>query len=139
VDTSIWVDLLRDSTGQRRTALETFVDPADVVLTRFTQLELLQGCRDDREWGLLSSYLEDQEYAPIGRDTWGSAARIFFEMRRAGRTVASPIDCCIAELALEHRLLLLHRDRDFETIARARPALRQRFLDWEPRASQPEP
>jgi predicted nucleic acid-binding protein len=130
VDTSIWVDVLRDGGGRRRAELEALVDPADALLTRFTQLELLQGCRDEREWGLLSGYLEDQEYVPVGEATWSAAARVFFDLRRSGRTVASPIDCCIAELALERRLLLVHRDRDFETIAAVRPALRQLFVEW---------
>lgn len=130
VDTSIWIDVLRDGSGQRRVALEGLVDPADSMLTRFTQLELLQGCRDEREWGLLHDYLEDQEYVAIRPDTWAAAARISYDLRRAGRTVTSPVDCCIAELALDHGLLLVHRDHDFETIAKVRPALRQVFLEW---------
>jgi hypothetical protein len=130
VDTSIWIDVLRDGGGGRRAELEAIVDPADALLTRFTQLELLQGCRDEREWGLLAGYLEDQEYVPVGAVTWAAAARISFDLRRAGRTVASPIDCCIAELAIEHGLLLVHRDRDFGTIAAVRPTLRQLFVEW---------
>jgi hypothetical protein len=41
----------------------------------------------------------------------------------------SPIDCCIAQIALDHAIVLLHRDRDFETIATIRP-LRQARLTW---------
>lgn len=39
---------------------------------------------------------------------------------RKGLTVRSPIDCCIAQAALENNLLLIHNDRDFETIAQVR-------------------
>lgn len=127
VDTSVWVDVFRDATGNERNGLKAVIDEDDVVLTRFNQLELLQGAREEREWNLLVSYLDNQEYLEARAETWRNAARIFFELRRRGRTVRSPIDCCIAQLALEHDALLVHRDRDFETIADVR-ALRQQRL-----------
>jgi hypothetical protein len=127
VDTSVWVDVFRDATGTERSALQAALGEDDVVLTRFNQLELLQGAREEREWTLLVSYLDHQEYLEAHADTWRNAARIYFELRRRGRTVRSPIDCCIAQLALEHDALLVHRDRDFETIADVR-ALRHQWL-----------
>ncbi len=129
VDTSVWIDVFRDSSGLYGAHLETVVDSEDVVLTPFTELELLQGCRDEQEWALLMAYLRTQEYVEPVRETWAAAARIYFDLRRSGLTVRSPIDCCIAQLAIEHALLLLHRDRDFLVIADARP-LQQRYLEW---------
>jgi len=41
--------------------------------------------------------------------------------------VRSPVDCCIAQLALESGALPLQRDRDFEVVAQVRP-LRQQWL-----------
>jgi len=124
VDTSVWVDVLRDGTGGERGALESAVGDSEVVLTRFSQLELLQGARDEREWGLLSRSLATQTYVEASASTWPDAARVYFDLRLAGQTVRNAIDCCIAQLAMDHDFLLLHRDRDFETIARVRP-LRQ--------------
>ena len=129
VDTSVWVDVFRDATSERRRRLEETVDPEDVLLTPFTELELLQGCRDEQEWALLAAYLGTQEYVEPTRPTWAAAARIFFDLRRLGRTVRSPIDCCIAQIAIERGVLLIHRDRDFEVIAEIRP-LQQRFVRW---------
>jgi predicted nucleic acid-binding protein len=129
VDTSVWVELFRDTTGKVRRALLGAVSGDDIVLSRFHQLELLQGARDEHEWELLSDYLGAQEYLELNPATWSDAARIFFELRRAGRTVRSPIDCCIAQLALDYDVLLIHRDRDFETISRIRP-LRHLRLRW---------
>ena len=105
------------------------VDPEDVVLTPFTELELLQGCRNEEEWALLAAYLETQEYLAPKRETWAAAARIYFDLRRLGKTVRSPIDCCIAQIAIERVVLLIHRDRDFEVIAEIRP-LQQQFVRW---------
>jgi hypothetical protein len=127
VDTSVWVDVLRDASGRERRALEGAVGESTVRLTRFTQLELLQGARDENEWGLLAAVLDTQDYVEASPDTWASAARVYFELRRSGRTVRSPIDCCIAQLAIDSGDLLLHRDRDFEVIAEVRPLRHMRL------------
>ena len=97
------------------------------MLSRFTQLELLAGCRDERQWDVLHGYLEAQDYVELEPESWVEATRMFFELERGRKKVASPITCCVAQLAIEHDLLLLHADRDFEAIASVRD-LRQRRL-----------
>ena len=121
IDTSIWIAVFKDKEGFETKRIQTWIEGRKVVLTRFVQLELLQGCRDEKEWQLLSSYLETQTYLEANTNTWQAAARLYFDLRRQGLTVRSPIDCCIAQLALENNLVLLHDDRDFLTIAKIRP------------------
>ena len=128
IDTSVWVGVLRDASGAAADRVRSVVDDDEVVLTRFNQLELLQGALDEREWTTLANYLEGQDYLEAGTDTWRAAARIYYELRRRGRTVRSAIDCCIAQLAIEHEVLLLHQDRDFEAIAEIRPLAAQRIF-----------
>ncbi|MDI7268920.1 MAG: PIN domain-containing protein, partial [Myxococcota bacterium] len=57
-------------------------------------------------------------------DDYVDAARIFRRCRRDGLTVRGTIDCLIAALALRVRAEVLHRDRGFDAIRRAYPALR---------------
>jgi predicted nucleic acid-binding protein len=97
------------------------------VLARFTQLELLAGCRDERDWDVLHAYLEAQDYVELAAESWPQATRMLLDLRRRRKRVASAITCCVAQLALENDLLLLHRDADFEAIAEVRN-LRQRRL-----------
>lgn len=125
IDTSVWILIFKDKSGTEAERVQTWLDGREVVLTRFNQLELLQGCRDEKEWLLLSSYLEDQTYVEATVLTWQAAARIYFDLRRQGLTVRSPIDCCIAQLALENDLLLLHNDKDFTVINQIRPLSNQ--------------
>ena len=127
IDTSVWISVFRDRTGHVRQKLETLINDRKFLLTRFTQLELLQGSLNEKEWTLLSTYLETQDYIELKRDSWQVAARIFYDLRRQGLTVRSPIDCCIAQAALENDLLLIHNDRDFETIAQVRSLQHFRF------------
>jgi Predicted nucleic acid-binding protein, contains PIN domain len=118
IDTSVWINVFRDRTGAVRQSLEVIINNESIFLSRFTQMELLQGCRDDREWTLLETYLQDQDYIEGTPNTWIAAARIYYDLQRQGLTVRSSIDCCIAQLAIEHQLILIHNDRDFETIQR---------------------
>jgi len=127
VDTSVWVEVLRDRTGNIVRAFRDRIGTQDCVFCRFTQLELLQGAKDELEWSRLDDYLATQFYLEASETTWKEAARIFFDLRRQGITVSSPVDCCIAQIAMESDVLLLHRDEDFERIARIRPLAAERF------------
>ncbi|RLD92543.1 MAG: PIN domain nuclease [Aquificota bacterium] len=127
VDTSVWIDVLRDRKGEVVEAFRKIIGDDLYVLTRFTQLELLQGAKDDYEWRKLEEYLETQIYLEATEGTWVEAARIYYDLRRKGITVNSPIDCCIAQLAIENGVTLLHRDQDFEKIEKIRPLKALRF------------
>ncbi|GCL57582.1 type II toxin-antitoxin system VapC family toxin [Microcystis aeruginosa] len=127
IDTSVWISVFRDRSGQVRQQLETLIANREILLTRFTQLELLQGSLNEQEWTILSTYLEVQDYVELTPSSWQAAARIHYDLRRQGLTVRSPIDCCIAQAALENDLLLIHNDRDFETIAQVRSLQNLRF------------
>ena len=127
VDTSVWVEIFRDKTGQIKSAFQERITSENYAISRFNQLELLQGARNEKEWDLLDDYLSTQYYLEASLNTWREAARIYFGLRRKGITINSPVDCCIAQIALEHGAFLLHRDRDFERISRVRPLEQGRF------------
>jgi predicted nucleic acid-binding protein len=129
VDTSVWIEILKDQNGHIVKSFQERIALDSTVLTRFNQIELLQGSRDQKEWTMLDDYLSTQYYLEASNDTWRAAARIYFDLRRRGLTINSPIDCCIAQIAMEHDSLLLHRDRDFERVSRIRPLHQERF-DW---------
>jgi predicted nucleic acid-binding protein len=127
VDTSVWIEIFKDKTGHVAAAFQRRIGSENYVLSRFNQLELLQGARDRKEWELLEDYLSTQYYLEATRHTWPAAARIYFELRRRGVTINSPVDCCIAQIALEYGAVLLHSDKDFEKISKIRPLEQERF------------
>ncbi len=55
IDTSVWISVFCDRTSQVRLKLEALINDRKVLLTRFTQLELLQGSLNEKEWMLLST------------------------------------------------------------------------------------
>ncbi|MBE9221800.1 PIN domain-containing protein [Cyanobacterium stanieri LEGE 03274] len=121
IDTSILINIFRDKSNLLRTKLEGHIKDEAIFLTNFTQMELLQGAKNEKEWQLLKLYLSHQDYILATPDNFINSARIFYELRRKGFTVRSVIDCCIAQLALNYDLVLIHNDRDFETIKNVRP------------------
>jgi predicted nucleic acid-binding protein len=120
VDTSILIPIFRDKSGSRRDRFRRFLRGRDFSLSRFTQLELLQGCKSEAQWEALNDYLEVQEFVEMAPESWSDAARMHFDLKRKGLTVRSIHDCCIAQLAIDHRVPLIHNDNDFEVIAEVR-------------------
>jgi predicted nucleic acid-binding protein len=127
IDTTVLVDVLRDAGGANGRRLLAVLQSEDVAFTRFTELETLAGARDDTDWGGIQAYLASETLLDPTTGSWSGAARIYFDLRRAGRTVRKVIDCCIAQIAIEHSVTLLHNERDFETIATVRPLKHMRL------------
>jgi predicted nucleic acid-binding protein len=127
IDTSIWINVFKDKDGVYTTGLYQEVAGRDIVLTRFQQLELLQGCRNENEWQKLGDYLDGQDYVEMRPTTWQAAARIYFDLRKKGITIRNTVDCCIAQIAMEHRILLIHDDRDFTVIGDHFPLQNQQW------------
>ena len=128
IDTSVWIEVLRDKKGDIVKSFRDRIQDDIWLLSRFTQLELLQGAKDEYEWKRLDDYLSTQYYLEASENTWAEAARIYFELRRKGVTINSSIDCCIAQIAIEAGAHLLHRDKDFSKIANIRP-LESKYFD----------
>lgn len=95
-------------------------------LTSIVYQEVLQGAATGRDFERLDEHLCTQRfYEP--RDvveSYRDAARLYFRCRESGVTVRSTVDCLIARTAIEHDLVLLHSDRDYENMARVIPELK---------------
>lgn len=129
IDTSVWIDIFRDRSGQHAEQLEALTRGREIYLSRYIQMELLQGAANEHEWHVLDDYLDTQLVLSDGPESWRTAARLYFDLRRVGKTVRSTIDCCIAQVAIEHEVLLLHRDRDFQNIALVSD-LNETYIEW---------
>ena len=125
VDTSVWIELLNGGwgSGVSEQELMNFVTCGPVLQ------EVLQGLR----LGAASEVFRDAFLAlpvlsdPLPRSTFLSAAEIYRVGRAKGRTMRSSTDCLIAAIAIEHRVPLWHKDRDFEIIAEYTSLRTRRF------------
>lgn len=127
VDTSVLIEYLKGRQNPKTDLFEEIlVRDIPFGMAALTYQEVLQGARDEREFKRLREYLGGQViyYPPDGRETYEKAARLFFDLRRRGVTVRGSLDMLIALTAMEHKLMLLHNDRDFDAIATITPELK---------------
>jgi hypothetical protein len=115
VDTTVWVDYLRGTRNPETEWLETEADRKRLGLTDLILCEVLEGVRDEQEFGLVQSELERFELFETGGEELAiAAARNYGRIREEGRTVRKTIDCLIATFCMAHGHALLHRNRDFD-------------------------
>jgi predicted nucleic acid-binding protein len=127
VDTSVLIGYLKGQTGGKFALFDEVLRRVmPFGISPYTIQELLQGARDINEFDKLREYLSTQTvyYLSAGIESHIDAAKIFFNLRRAGVTIRGTIDMLIAVTAIEHNLYLLHNDRDFDMIAKKEPRLR---------------
>ncbi|MFZ5875100.1 MAG: type II toxin-antitoxin system VapC family toxin [Nitrospirota bacterium] len=119
VDTTVWVDFFRGANSSvNRIFRELIEREDDLCLTPLNLTEILQGIRHDALYQETKEHLlQFPLFHPEGVSTFLHAAEIYRACRRRGRTIRSTIDCVIAAIAIEHDLMVLHRDRDFVHIA----------------------
>ena len=124
IDTSAWIPLFRRNhpAGPRlRTRVSELQAGGQAATTEPITLELLRGARDTSDYQQLAALLGGLTLLPITPERWREAAQLGFQLRRQhGITVAS-VDLLVAAVAIAHRAVLVHRDSDFDLIARHLP------------------
>jgi hypothetical protein len=115
VDTTVWVDYLRDTRNPETEWLEMEADRKRLGLIDLILCEVLQGVRGEQEFALVQSELQRFElFETGGKELAIAAARNCRRIREKGLTVPQTIDCLIATFCIAHGHALLHRDRDFD-------------------------
>ncbi len=115
VDTSIWIDMLNGKTGRSISEEQLF----NFVTCGPVTQEVLQGLRrtpraDAFRYAFLAfPVLSD----PLPRALFIAASDIYRLGREKGRTIRASADCLIAAIAIENRVPVWHKDRDFDAIA----------------------
>ena len=119
VDTSVWIDHFRGVETPESAHLARLLDEEeDLCICGLILTEILQGIRSDTQYGKTERSLAGLIYLPTARDAYLTAAKLYRNARRSGITIRRSLDCVIAGCAIENRVPILHKDRDFDNIAR---------------------
>jgi predicted nucleic acid-binding protein len=90
-----------------------------IVVTEPVVMEVLAGAASERHaQELRSALLVFPLVAVAGLDDYEEAAAIQRACRAQGLTIRNTIDCLIAAVAMRVGASILHKDRDFDAIAR---------------------
>lgn len=123
VDTSVWIDWLRGAeTVEVGWLTDAIVNDVAIVVPGLVVTEVLRGVASEHEARRLEYLLGRFDPPPSLDDRdYRDAARLYRHCRAKGVTIASTVDCLIAQLAIRHRLELVTRDHDFRAIAGVAP------------------
>lgn len=124
VDTSAWSLALRRDTPPDHPAVallhKALLDGDTIVTTGIVLQELLQGFHGPKDQARIIERMSVLPLLQPTRDTHLAAARLRNTCRRKGVQLGT-IDALIAQLCIEHDLILLTTDKDFTHAARLVP------------------
>ncbi len=112
VDTSSWVEYLRDRESAVGDSIETLVLSGEAAWCDITLVELWHGVRGAKEKRELAEMENEIERIPVDTAVWRLASRLALRCREKGIDV--PIsDIITAACAVTHGLELEHCDKHF--------------------------
>jgi predicted nucleic acid-binding protein len=117
IDTSAWIEFLRDTGSTVCNRVDDLLEQ-DVACCDPVRMEVMAGARDERHLHQLRRLLARATILPTGPANYDQAARIYRHCRSEGETVRKLIDCLIASVAIVAGVAVLHRDGDFDVMAR---------------------
>jgi len=118
IDTSAWVCFFaRSGYVEVKKTVSHLIDENMAAIAGPVVVELIQGARTERERDFLRSRLAGLHWLFITDSHWHEAADLSFRLRRKGVTT-SAVDVLLAAVAISYQCRLLHKDSDFDLIAR---------------------
>ena len=117
IDTSAWVEFLRGTGSPTCDRVEALL-ASEIAICDAVRMEVLAGARDERHLHDLRRLLARATVLPTVPLRYEDAAALFRLCRREGETVRKLIDCLIGAVAIHNDTPILHKDADFEVLAR---------------------
>ncbi len=120
VDTSAWVDYFRGARSIFSELVDRALETAEASVTGLIVTEIVQGARNEREYGIIERLFQKVTTYYETSDIWFEAGRLSLKLSRLGANIKT-VDMVIASMAIRHQLPLLTKDKDFALIARHVP------------------
>ena len=117
IDTSAWVEFLRDTGSAVCARVDDLLD-GEIAVCDPIRMEVLAGARDELHLHSLRRLLARATVLPTDSAHFEEAAALFRRCRQEGETVRRLMDCLIAAVAIRSGVPVLHRDGDFDVLAR---------------------
>lgn len=114
VDTSVWVDYLRQGQSLASMELDLLLEEGRAVLCGMVELELLQGVRP-HDKNSLEELLSALPYAETGREDFQEAGDILGSLRAKGIQIPAT-DGLIAAVCIRQNLTILTGDKHFDHV-----------------------
>ncbi len=120
VDTSAWVEFLRDTGSPVCIAVERLLDD-DIAICDPISMEVLAGAHNEQHLAQLRGLLARATLLQTTPANYDEAAAMYRTCRSNGTTVRKLIDCLIGAVAITADAEVLHADADFDELAAFTP------------------
>ncbi len=115
VDSSVWIDYFTGKNTAGSGKLDLLLGEELVAIGDLILVEVLQGFRTDKDFRQARKLLMSLVVVNMLDTTIAlRSAANFRTLRKKGITIRKTIDAIIATYCIEHKLPLLHSDKDFQ-------------------------
>ena len=115
VDSSVWIDHLRNTVTPQVSGLRTLIRRQQLLVGDLILCEVLQGVRSEAQARIVEARMREFDVISLcDPDIAIAAAGHYRTLRRGGITVRTTVDLIIGTFCIERGHALLHSDRDFE-------------------------
>jgi predicted nucleic acid-binding protein len=119
VDSSVWIDYFNGRKTSQTDWLDSALGSTPVIMGDLILTEVLQGFQNNREFKVAKELLLGMPFAQmVGLDIALKGAENYRALRRRGVTPRKTVDVIIGTFCIQHRLPLLHDDRDFDPMVK---------------------
>lgn len=130
VDSSLWIDHLRDRAPDASHRLAQALGDGRSTEVRMCEpvaMELIAGA-SPVQLGTVVALVDGLVALDVDPVLdFRAAGELARRARATGSTVRSIVDCLIAAIAIRHDAVLVHRDRDYDTLAAVSPLRAERW------------
>jgi len=125
IDTSVWIPYFREGGSEYGDFIDELIDDDRAHINGIVLAELFTGARSPAELDRLASALAGLKLVPCNRDSFKSAGRNGFALKKKG--VSVPLsDIIIATGCIDHGFILIEADKHYAAIGAHLPLKRYR-------------
>ena len=117
IDTSAWVEFLRDTGSPICQRVDDLL-AAEIATCDAVRMKVPSGAHNEEHLQQLRRLLARASILPTESVDCDAAAALYRTCRQRGHTVRKLIDCLIAAVAIRGDAPILHKDADFDILAR---------------------
>jgi predicted nucleic acid-binding protein len=121
IDTSAWIEYFRATRSTAAAEVRRLLsdETGQIAMCEPIAMEILCGATNDNTRTTLERLVNGLPSLSIDNAVdFRAAADIYRAARRLGETIRSINDCLIAAVTIRHGARIVHRDADFDVIAR---------------------
>jgi predicted nucleic acid-binding protein len=119
VDSSVWIDYFNGKKTSHTDWLDSALGKIPVLMGDLILVKVLQGFQNNREFKIARDLLLDMPFMPMaGGEIALRGAENYRILRKKGVTVRKTIDVIIGTFCIQHRLALLHDDKDLDPLVK---------------------